>query len=124
MWVRLQVPHLPNGGILLSALSATSCEISFKTHSPKCDDTDGRCHTLLTQATDGPTLCPIVSAIHLEQTLQQDDMLYVVSVTEGHGHVNAVHSDTVPNDTKLQSVLDSYKDRFPTELPSRLPQST
>ena len=23
MWVRLQVPHLPNGGILISALSAT-----------------------------------------------------------------------------------------------------
>ena len=23
----------------------------------------------------------------------------------------------VPNDAKLQSVLDTYKDRFPTELP-------
>ena len=53
-----------------------SCQISFKTHSLKCDDTDGRCHTLLTQATDGPTLCPIVSAIHLEQSLQQDDSAY------------------------------------------------
>ena len=77
--------------------------------------------SLLTQATDGPTLCPIVSAIHLEQSLQLDDMLYVVNVTEEHDHVNAVHSDTVPNDAKLQSVLDSYKDRFPTELPSKLP---
>ena len=70
----------------------TSCEISFKTHSLKCIDAEGRCHTLLTQATDGPTLCPIVSAIHLEQSLQQDDMLYVVNVTEGHYYVNTVHS--------------------------------
>ena len=36
----------------------TNCEISFKTHSVTCDDTDGRRHTLLTQATDRPTLCP------------------------------------------------------------------
>ena len=76
----------------------TNCEISFKTHSVTCDDTDGRRHTLLTQATDRPTLCPIVSAIHLEQSLQLDDMLYVVNVTEGHNHVNAAHADTVPND--------------------------
>ena len=100
---------------------STSCEISFKTYSLKCDDADGRRHTLLTQATDGPTLCRIVSAIHLEQSLQQDDMLYVVNVIEGHGHVNAVHSDTMPNDPELQSVLDKYKDRFPTELPAKLP---
>ena len=100
---------------------STSCEISFKTYSLKCDDADGRSHTLLTQATDGPTLCPIVSAIHLEQSLQQDDMLYVVNVIEGHGHVNAVHSDTMPNDPELQSVLDKYRDRFPTELPAKLP---
>ena len=48
-------------------------------------------------------------------------MLYVVNVTEGHGHVNAVHTDTTPNDRELQSVLDKYKDRFPTELPAKLP---
>ena len=69
----------------------TSCEIASKIRSLKHDDADGRCHTLLTQATDGP-------------------------------HVNAVDSDImmVPNDAKLQSVLDSYKDHFPTELPSTL----
>ena len=89
----------------------TSCEISFKTYSLKCDDADGRRHTLLTQATDGrtPTLCPIVSTSHLEQSLQQNDMLHVVNVIEGHGHVNAVHSDATPNDPELQSVLDKYK---------------
>ena len=48
-------------------------------------------------------------------------MLYVVNVTEGHNHVNAAHADTVPNDAQLQSILDRYKDRFPTELPSKLP---
>ena len=95
----------------------THCEISFKTRSLKCGDIDGRCHTLLTQATDEPTSCSIVSVIHLEQSLQTDDMLYVVNVVEGHDHVNAVHSDQVPNDAKLQSELDNCKDRFPTELP-------
>ena len=77
--------------------------------------------TVATKATNGPTLCPIVSAIQLEQSLQQNDMLYVVNVIEGHGHVNAVHSDTTPNDLESQSVLDKYKDRFPTELLAKLP---
>ena len=45
----------------------------------------------------------------------------IVNVIEGHGHVNAVHFDTMPNDPELQSVLDKYKDRFPTELPAKLP---
>ena len=48
-------------------------------------------------------------------------MLYVVNVTEGHNHVSAVHADTVPNDAQLQSILDKYRDRFPTEMPSKLP---
>ena len=72
--------------------------------------------TFVPSCTDGPTLCPIVSAIHLEQSLQQDDMLYVVN-----DHVKSVQSDTVPNNAKLQSLLDKYKDRFPTELPDKLP---
>ena len=55
------------------------------------------------------------------QSLHTDDKLYVVNVAKGHDHVNAVHSDQVPNDAKLQSVLDNYKDRFPTELPAKLP---
>ena len=85
-----------------------------------CDNIDGCCHTLLTQATDGPTLCPIVSAVHFGTSLQQDEMLYVVNVTGEYNCVNALHSNMVPNDAKLQSVLDSYKDHFPTELPSTL----
>ena len=40
---------------------------------------------------------------------------------EGHEHVNAVHSECVPNDTKLQSLLDKHKGRFPTDLPAKLP---
>ena len=44
-------------------------------------------------------------------------MLYVINVTEGRVHVNTLHSNTVPSNTKLKAVLNNYKDRFPTELP-------
>ena len=40
----------------------------------------GRSHKLLTQADNKDTLCPIVSAIHLE--LQLDDQMYIAQVTE------------------------------------------
>ncbi len=66
-------------------------------------------------------LCPIVSAIHLEESLQQDDLLYLVHFTEGHHHVNAVQSEQLPDDTRLKSLLDKYKDRFPADLPAKLP---
>ena len=46
-------------------------------------------------------------------------VIYIVNVTEGHYHVKTVHSDTVPIDAKLQA--DQYKDRFPTDLPFKLP---
>ena len=48
-------------------------------------------------------------------------MLYLVNDIEGNDHVNATHSDSVPNDAKLRSLLDKYKDCFPADLPSKLP---
>ena len=99
----------------------TGCEISYRTHSVSCHDVNGRGHTLLTQATDTATLCQIVAAVHLEQSLQLDDLLYLVNVTEGHHHVNAMHAEQLPNDTELQSLLEEYKDCFPAELPAKLP---
>ena len=99
----------------------THCEISYKSYSLICRDAQGRSHKLLTQSTETDTLCPIVSAIHLESTLQQDDLLYVVNVTEGHHHCNAAQSEPVPHDTELQALLSKYKDCFPSELPAKLP---
>ena len=66
-------------------------------------------------------MCPIVAAVHLEQSLQLDDLLYLVNVTEGHHNVNAMHAEQLPNDTELQSLLEKYKDCFPAELPAKLP---
>ena len=45
----------------------TGCEISYKSHSLTCVDTDGRRHKLLTQSTETSMLCPIISAVHLEE---------------------------------------------------------
>ena len=69
-------------------------------------------------------LCPMVSAVHLEASLQQDDTLFLVNVTEGNHHVNAEHSNSASTDSansKLQLLLDKYKDRFPADLPAKLP---
>jgi len=99
----------------------SKCEISYKTYSLTCNDSTGHRHRLLTQNTDTSVLCPIVSAIHLEESLQQDDLLYLVHVTEGHRHDNAVQSEQLPDDTRLKSLLDKYKNRFPAGLPAKLP---
>ena len=99
----------------------TGCEISYKSHSLTCVDTDGRRHKLLTQSTETSMLCPIISAVHLEDSLQHDDLLYLVNVTEGHDHVNAVQSEQLPNDSRLESLLEENKDRFPADLPAKLP---
>ena len=98
-------------------------ELLYKTYSLTCNDSTGHRHRWLTQNTQSDTfvLCPIVSTIHLEESLQQDDLLYLVHFTEGHHHVNAVQSEQLPDDTRLKSLLDKYKDRFPADLPAKLP---
>lgn len=69
-------------------------------------------------------LCPIVSAIHLEEQLQEQDQIYIIQVTKGdqpHA-VNAVGPESAdPGAASLQSLLDSYKDCFPADLPAELP---
>lgn len=101
----------------------TGCVIDYRQHCLTCRDFDGRSHQLLTQADNKDILCPIVSAIHLEKELQLHDQMYLVQVTEaGQSQpVNAVGSAPIPNDASLQSLLDSYKYRFPTDLPVGLP---
>ena len=97
---------------------STHSEISYKTHKVSCHDTAGRCHKLLTQAPLRNTLCPIVSVIHLDKSLQHDDILYLVNVTDGHEHANTGHVDSASTDAKLSSLLDKYKVCFPADLPA------
>ncbi len=104
----------------------TGAEISFRTHSLDCLDFDGHSHRLYTQPGSERILCPIVSALTLEKELQDDDQMYVVHVTQAgqsNNHtVSAVGSASVSNDTSLQSILNTYKDCFPAELPVGLPR--
>ena len=99
----------------------TSCEISYTTYSLTCADSNGRRHKLLTQSTQAASLCPIVSAMHLRDTLDDDDLIYLVNVIEGHEHVNAVQSEPIPQDAELTALLNEYRDVFPSELPAKLP---
>ena len=99
----------------------TSCEISYKTYSLTCADSNGHRHKLLTQSTQTTSLCPIVSAMHLHDTLDDDDLIYLVNVIEGHEHVNAVQSEPLPQDAELTALLNEYRDVFPSELPAKLP---
>ena len=47
--------------------------------------------------------------------------MYLVNVTEEHDHVNALQSEQLPNDSRLESLLEENKDRFPADLPAKLP---
>ena len=64
---------------------------------------------------------PFVNAIHLWESVQQVNLLYLINVTEVHEHVNAVQSEQLPKAARLKSLLDKYKDRFPAGLPAKLP---
>ena len=65
-----------------------------KTHILTCDDIRGRSHQLLTQSTEHDTLCPKLDVVHLEASLHQDDMLFLVNNTEGHHHINVECSNS------------------------------
>ena len=101
----------------------SGCIIDYTQHCLQLLDFDGRSHKLLTQVDNKNFLCPMVNAVHLEKELQQRDQLYVVQVTEaGQSQaVNAVGSMPIPNDAPLQSLLDSFTDCFPADLPAGLP---
>ena len=69
------------------------------------------------------------SAVQLEHCLENQDLLYMVHVTEvDQSAVSAHTANSVtpdaplePVDAKLSSMLGKYKDCFPAELPPRSP---
>ena len=60
----------------------TNAEISFVTNTVKVSDSIGRRVEFLPQEIGVEQLCPIVSAVQLEASLEDQDLLYMVHVTE------------------------------------------
>ena len=58
------------------------CNISFAKNLVTVSDLIGSRIDLIPQATDVDVLCPIVNAIDLEASLEDDDLLFMVHVTE------------------------------------------
>ena len=65
----------------------------------------------------------MVSAINLDTEMGQGDVMYLVDVrcADEPPVLNNISPDSVRADTSLQSILTSYNDRFPDELPAELP---
>ena len=90
-------------------------DISFDNHTVVVSDSIGKRIKLIPQDTDIDVLCPLVSAVQLEHSLEDGDLLYMVHVTEADqsdasAHtLNHITSDepTEPVDARL-SICLSY----------------
>ena len=110
-------------------LKAAKCNIDYTFDRLTCTDHAGRKRTLLPQEHDADIICPIVSAMHLEEGLQDQDQLYIVQVRESDtafapapaSQVNVVNAESVPDDAQLHTLLERHQNTFPAELPAKLP---
>lgn len=104
----------------------TGCEISYRDHCLKCNDHDGRRHSLIIQSGQQQVHCPVISAVNLNTEMEKGDVMYLVDVTcvDENLVLNGLDFDAmpaVPEDATLQELLDRFADRFPLELPAELP---
>ena len=99
----------------------TGCEISYCDHCLRCNDHDGRRHSLIIQSGQHQVHCPVMSAVNLNTEMEQGVVMYLVDVTcvDETLVLNGLDFDAmpaVPEDATLQELLDRLADRLPLEL--------
>ena len=98
----------------------TGCEISYRDHCLRCNDYNGRRHSLIIQSGQHQH-CPVISAMDLNTEVEQGVVMYLVDVTCVNETLvlNGLDFDAmpaVPEDAVLQQLLDRFADRLPLGL--------